>query len=228
MLVCLKDVCRDYWLGSGRIAALKNVSFEADRAEFIAVMGPSGSGKSTLLCVLGCLHRPTGGGYFLEGSNVATLGDRQLAWVRNRKIGFVFQSFNLFPRLTAQRNVEVPLIYGGCPKGERDHRAREVLEGVGLADRMLHKPPQLSGGQQQKVAIARALVNRPSILLADEPTGNLDSVSGNEIMRLFSHLNRQGVTVIVVTHHDKIAYYAKRIITLKDGEIASDVSSNPG
>jgi len=223
MLVRLNDVSRDYWIGTNRIAALKRISFQADRGEFIAVMGPSGSGKSTLLSVLGCLHKPTGGNYLLEGNNVETLDDRELAQIRNRKIGFVFQSFNLFPRITAQRNVEVPMIYGRCQRAERAKRAQQILKELGLSDRMIHKPPQLSGGQQQRVAIARALVNQPTILLADEPTGNLDSISGREIMRLFTRLNREGTTVMIVTHQEKIAHCARRIMTLKDGEIVSDV-----
>jgi putative ABC transport system ATP-binding protein len=226
MLLCLTDVCRTYRMGSGEVLALNKVSFSVEPGEFISVMGASGSGKSTLLHIIGCLHKPTSGTYMLENMDVRTLKDNQLARIRNGKIGFVFQTYNLLPRLTALRNVEIPLVYKGYPKSERRCLARLVLDTVGLTDRLYHKPSQLSGGQQQKVAIARALVTNPAILLADEPTGNLDSSSGSDIMKILAGLNEKGITIILVTHEHDLAQYARRIITIRDGRIASDAPSD--
>ena len=224
-LLRLTEVCRTYRMGSGEVLALDKVSFSVQPGEFISVMGASGSGKSTLLHVIGCLHKPTSGSYLLENMDVRTLKDDQLARIRNEKIGFVFQTYNLLPRLTALRNVEIPLVYKGCSKSERTELAHEVLQTVGLTDRLYHKPSQLSGGQQQKVAIARALVTDPSILLADEPTGNLDSSSGSDIMQILAGLNDKGITIILVTHEKDLANYAHRIITIRDGGIVSDAPS---
>ena len=224
-LLRLTEVCRTYRMGSGEVLALNKVSFSVQRGEFISVMGASGSGKSTLLHVIGCLHKPTSGTYVLENTDVQTLKDEQLARIRNGKIGFVFQTYNLLPRLTALRNVEIPLVYKGYSKSERTQLADTVLQSVGLKDRLYHKPSQLSGGQQQKVAIARALVTNPSILLADEPTGNLDSASGTDIMEILAGLNENGMTIILVTHEYDLAQYAHRIITIRDGRIVSDTPS---
>ncbi len=224
-MVRLENVSRVYRMGAGEVHALRGASFAVEAGEFVSIMGSSGSGKSTLLNIIGCLHRPTSGGYSLEGIEVETLSEDQLAAIRNRKIGFVFQTFNLLPRLTALKNVEIPMIYSGIPKKERMERARAILESVGLEDRVHHKPLELSGGQQQRVAIARALVTRPSIILADEPTGNLDSVSEREIMKLFAGLNEKGITIIMVTHETDVARWSNRVIKLSDGKIISDVRS---
>ncbi len=216
------DVKKEYVMGTQTVHALCGVSFEIMKNEYVAIMGPSGSGKSTMMNVIGCLDTPSSGSYILNGTNVNTLTDNELAAIRNKEIGFVFQTFNLLPRSTALANVELPLIYAGLKHAERRKRAIEVLERVGLADRMDHKPNELSGGQRQRVAVARALVNTPSILLADEPTGNLDSKTGNEIMQLFEELHAQGNTIILVTHEEEIAMHAHRIIRLRDGLLESD------
>jgi putative ABC transport system ATP-binding protein len=209
-------------MGSETIRALRGVTLEIRRNEYVAIMGPSGSGKSTLMNLVGCLDTPSGGEYWLNGQEVSRLSDDALARVRNREIGFVFQTFNLLPRATALQNVELPMVYAGASSRERRARAEEALSRVGLGDRMDHRPNELSGGQRQRVAIARALVNRPSILLADEPTGNLDSTTSEEIMRVFGQLRAQGQTVILVTHEADIAAHAQRVITLRDGRIESD------
>ena len=213
---------RAYQMGAERIRALDGVSLEILRNEYVAIMGPSGSGKSTMMNLLGCLDTPTGGEYWLNGLELSRLSDDELARVRNKEIGFVFQTFNLLPRATALHNVELPLVYAGI--GGRDRRARavEALERVGLGHRLEHRPNELSGGQRQRVAIARALVNRPSILLADEPTGNLDSATSEEIMRVFADLHRDGQTVIMVTHEPEIAAHAERVVVLRDGRVESD------
>jgi len=216
------ELTKTYRMGNIQVHALRGVSFTIRRGEVISIMGPSGSGKSTLMNLLGCLDRPTSGEYILDGEKVAKLNNDQLASIRNRKVGFVFQSFNLLPRQTALSNVELPLRYSGMKKG-RVERARKALEAVGLADRITHRPPELSGGQQQRVAIARALVNDPAILMADEPTGNLDSKSGKEIMELILNLNRErGTTVIIVTHDPRIAEQTQRVIRLIDGLLVED------
>jgi len=218
----VEGLTKSYKTGDSELPILKGVSLLVEKGEFVAIMGPSGSGKSTFMNMLGCLDRPDTGTYMLDGIEVSSLKDRQLAHVRNQKIGFVFQSFNLLARSTSLHNVELPMMYAKISKAERRNRAIEALKRVGLAERMLHKPTQLSGGQKQRVAIARALVNRPAILLADEPTGNLDSRSGIEIMAMFQELHAQGVTIILVTHELDIAQHAERIVTFKDGVIIRD------
>ncbi len=216
------ELSRAYQMGGERIHALRGVTLEIGRNEYVAIMGPSGSGKSTMMNLLGCLDTPTGGEYWLNGQEVSRLSDDELARVRNREIGFVFQTFNLLPRATALHNVELPLVYAGIGARERRKRAADALDQVGLADRMDHRPNELSGGQRQRVAIARALVNRPSILLADEPTGNLDSVTSEEIMRVFGDLHAAGQTVIMVTHEPDIAAHAERVVVLRDGVLEVD------
>ncbi|MFT3784000.1 MAG: ABC transporter ATP-binding protein [Nibricoccus sp.] len=218
----IEGVTKLYKMGSEVIHALNGVSLKIHRNEYLAIMGPSGSGKSTLMNMLGCLDTPTAGRYEFNGKNVAHMIDDELAEIRNKEIGFVFQTFNLLPRSNALHNVELPLIYAGMRKAERLELARQALQNVGLGERMFHKPNELSGGQRQRVAIARALVNKPSIILADEPTGNLDSRTGEEIMALFEHLYEQGNTIIVVTHEEDIAQHARRVVRLRDGLIESD------
>ena len=222
-ILVLRDVVKTYEMGDEQIHALSGVSLDLGDNEYVAIMGPSGSGKSTLMNIIGCLDVPTSGTYSLDGEMVATKSEGELAEIRNRMIGFVFQTFNLIPRSNIFHNVELPLIYGGMPKAERRDRTEHAIEQVGLADRMKHKPNELSGGQRQRVAIARALVYNPSIILADEPTGNLDSRTGNEIMGMFDDLHAAGQTIILVTHEDHIAAHAHRTIRLLDGKIASDV-----
>lgn len=221
-LIRLDKISRRYQMGGETIHALREVSLQIAVGEYVAIMGPSGSGKSTMMNLIGCLDTPTSGTYELNGTDVSDMGDNQLAEVRNREIGFVFQTFNLLARSSALHNVELPLIYAGMPAAERRERALESIAHVGLTDRMHHKPNELSGGQRQRVAIARALVNRPSILLADEPTGNLDSRTGEEIMALFAELSKKGNTIILVTHEEDIARHARRIVRIRDGLIASD------
>ncbi|MSR22989.1 MAG: ABC transporter ATP-binding protein [Gemmatimonadetes bacterium] len=216
---------KDYVLGVETVRAVRGVNLEIREGEFVALMGPSGSGKTTLMNLIGCLDTPTSGEYWLNGQEVGQLSERRLARIRNKEIGFVFQTFNLLPRATALNNVELPLIYAGVASAERRRRAEEKLELVGLNDRMHHKPPELSGGQRQRVAIARALVNEPAILLADEPTGNLDSKTGEEVMAIFTGLNDSGQTIILVTHEHDIAEYAKRQVHLRDGVVERDFQS---
>jgi len=221
-MIEIKKLTKIYENGKFEVRALNEVSFTVNEKEFVSIMGASGSGKSTMMNIIGCLDRSTGGEYFLENINISGLKDDELAVIRNKKIGFVFQSFNLLPKLTALENVELPMVYAGVGGKERRERAMEALRKVGLEDRVQHKPNELSGGQKQRVAIARALVNDPAILLADEPTGNLDSRSGEEIMGIFQDLNKEGATIVMVTHEPEIAAYTKRIVTFRDGEIISD------
>jgi putative ABC transport system ATP-binding protein len=221
-IIQLDKLSKTYEMGATQVKALEEVSLTIGKGDYIAIMGPSGSGKSTLMNLIGCLDTPTHGSYVLNGREVATLDDNALAEIRNKEIGFIFQTFNLLARTNALQNVELPLIYAGLPRQERHKRAEEALVSVGLGDRMHHKPNELSGGQRQRVAVARALVNKPSILLADEPTGNLDSKTGEEIMELFNELNKAGNTIILVTHEEDIAMRARRIVRLKDGRIVDD------
>lgn len=222
IVIEIENITKDYVMGEETVRALRGVSLKIHRNEYIAIMGPSGSGKSTLMNMLGCLDTPTSGRYEFNGKNVAEMNDDELAAIRNREIGFVFQTFNLLPRSTSLRNVELPLIYAGIDPETREQRAAEVLADVGLGDRIHHKPNELSGGQRQRVAVARALVNNPSIILADEPTGNLDSKTGEEIMALFEDLYQRGNTIILVTHERDIAAHARRTVHLRDGLIESD------
>jgi len=223
-IICAEDLWKTYDMGSEQqVHALRGVNLRIERNEYVAIMGPSGSGKSTLMNLIGCLDTPSKGRYWLNNHLVSELDDDELARIRNKEIGFVFQTFNLLARATSLHNVELPLIYAGLPAEERIERAKESLKSVGMESRMTHKPNELSGGQRQRVAIARALVNRPSILLADEPTGNLDSQTGNEIMALFDRLHEQGNTIVLVTHEHDISEYAHRVIHLKDGVISGDV-----
>ncbi len=224
-LITIKDIGRKYVIGAETIYALKSVSLSINKGEFVALMGPSGSGKSTLMNILGCLDTPTQGQYVLNGINVSEMTDSQLAEVRNKEIGFVFQTFNLLPRSTALDNVALPLIYAGINKNDRNKRASQALENVGLGNRQLHKPNELSGGQRQRVAIARALINNPSIVLADEPTGNLDTKTSVEIMALIEEIHAKGNTIIIVTHEEDIAQHAHRIVRMRDGLIAEDFAN---
>lgn len=227
-LLKLSDISRKYQIGNEIIFALRSVSLEISKGSYVALMGPSGSGKSTLMNILGCLDSPTGGRYFLNGQPVEKMEDDELAMIRNREIGFVFQTFNLLPRSSALENVALPLVYAGIGKLERTERAKKALTSVGLEERMNHKPNELSGGQKQRVAIARALVNNPSIILADEPTGNLDSKTSYEIMNLLEEIHAKGNTIILVTHEEDIARHARRIVRLKDGNVEKDeVNSQP-
>ncbi len=221
-MIKIENLGKTYDTGKIAVEALKNVNLEVHKEEFVSIMGASGSGKSTLMNILGCLDRPTSGSYSLDGVTVENLNEAELAAIRNKKIGFVFQSFNLLPRTSALKNVELPMTYAGIPKKERRMKALEVLEKVGLAERVDHLPNELSGGQKQRVAIARALVNNPAILLADEPTGNLDTKSGEEIMAIFQQLNKEGVTIILVTHEPEIAQHTKRIVLFRDGCLIDD------
>ncbi len=224
-IICFQDIVKHYKIGSIEVPALRSVSFAIHRNEYIAIMGPSGSGKSTLMNIVGALDTPTSGHYFLNGMDVSMMDDNHLAEIRNREIGFVFQTFNLLPRYTALENVMLPLIYAGVPKHERIERGMAALENVGLSDRVTHKPNELSGGQRQRVAVARALITNPSIILADEPTGNLDSKTSIDIMNLFEEIHAKGNTIVLVTHEEDIARHAHRIVRLKDGHIESDMKN---
>jgi len=222
MLIDIREITKVYDMGEERVRALDGVTLGVERGEYVGIMGPSGSGKSTLMNLIGCLDTPTSGSYVLNGREVARMSDDELAQIRNQEIGFVFQTFNLLPRTTALQQVELPLVYSGVPRKERRERAVRSLEAVGLADRMGHHPNEMSGGQRQRVAVARALINDPSILLADEPTGNLDSQTGAEIMALFDDLNARGNTIVLVTHEEDVAAHAQRIVRLRDGKIRED------
>jgi putative ABC transport system ATP-binding protein len=226
LVIQVEDLAREYDMGAERVMALRGLSLAIRRNEYVAIMGPSGSGKSTFMNLLGCLDTPSAGSYWLNGQEVSRMSDDALARVRNREIGFVFQTFNLLPRATALHNVELPLVYAGIPGAERRRRATTALERVGLGDRMSHRPNELSGGQRQRVAIARALVNTPSLLLADEPTGNLDSTTSEDIMAVFGELHRQGQTIVVVTHEPSIAAFAERVVVLRDGRLDSDTRNS--
>jgi putative ABC transport system ATP-binding protein len=226
-VIHVENLVREYLMGTERVQALRGLSLTIRRNEYVAIMGPSGSGKSTFMNLIGCLDTPNGGSYWLSGQEVSRLSDDALARVRNKEIGFVFQTFNLLPRASALHNVELPLVYARISARERRQRAEEALTRVGLAQRMHHKPNELSGGQRQRVAIARALVNRPSLLLADEPTGNLDSTTSEEIMRVFKELHQQGQTIVVVTHEPSIAEHAERVVVLRDGKLDSDRRNTP-
>lgn len=226
-LISIEHISKVYDMGLSKVYALRDISLEVAHNEYVAIMGPSGSGKTTLMSILGCLDTPTSGTFYLDNEDVSSMNDNQLAEIRNKKIGFVFQTFNLMPRANCIKNVELPLIYAGVPKDERVEIAIKALENVGLGDRMYHKPPELSGGQRQRVAIARALVNNPSLIFADEPTGNLDTKTGEEIMLLFDELWKKGNSIILVTHEEDIARNANRIIKLRDGLIIDDyINSN--
>lgn len=225
MIIQINNINKYYINGENKLHALKNINFNIKKGEFVAIMGSSGSGKSTMMNILGCLDKEFEGEYILDDVNISNLSENKICKIRNSKIGFVFQSFNLLPKLTTEENVELPLVYAGIDKEERKKRALEVLKKVGLEKRLHHKPNELSGGQRQRVAIARALINNPSVILADEPTGNLDSVSENEIMNLFKELNNQGKTIIIVSHEPEIANFCKRILLFKDGEIIKDGES---
>jgi putative ABC transport system ATP-binding protein len=227
MLIDIRDITKVYEMGEEKVHALSGVSLGVERGEYVAIMGPSGSGKSTLMNLVGCLDTPSAGSYILNGKEVARMTDDELAAIRNQEIGFVFQTFNLLPRTSAVQQVELPLVYGGLSRKERRERAVRALKAVGLGDRMNHTPNEMSGGQRQRVAIARALINDPSILLADEPTGNLDSQTGAEIMALFDELNSKGNTIVLVTHEEDIAAHARRIVRLKDGKIRDDQPNKP-
>jgi putative ABC transport system ATP-binding protein len=226
-MIKIEGLTKSYTIGEETVNALNGVDLEILKNQYVALMGPSGSGKSTLMNILGCLDRPTSGDYFLNGPNVSTLTDNELAEIRNKEIGFVFQTFNLLPKYTALENVALPLVYAGWTEEKRLRRAKDVLEQVGLGNRMLHKPNELSGGQRQRVAVARALVNKPSIILADEPTGNLDTKTSHEIMRLFQDIHDLGNTVILVTHEEDIASHAHRIIRMRDGKIETEKLNTP-
>lgn len=225
-IIKITDISKVYKIGTETIYALQKIDLSIQKNEYVALMGPSGSGKSTLMNILGCLDTPSNGEYILNNNSVATMSDNELAEVRNKEIGFVFQTFNLLPRNTTLENVALPLVYAGMPKAQREERAKEVLEQVGLGNRMQHRPNELSGGQRQRVAIARALVNKPAIILADEPTGNLDSKTSVEIMGLFEEIHKKGNTIILVTHEEDIANHAHRIVRLKDGLVESDKQNN--
>ena len=225
MLIDIRDITKVYEMGEEKVHALSGVTVGVERGEYVAIMGPSGSGKSTLMNLIGCLDTPSSGSYVLNGKEVARMTDDELAAIRNQEIGFVFQTFNLLPRTSALQQVELPLVYGGASRKDRRERAIKALKAVGLSDRMNHTPNEMSGGQRQRVAVARALINDPSILLADEPTGNLDSQTGAEIMALFAELNARGNTIVLVTHEEDIAAHARRIVRLKDGKIRDDQAS---
>lgn len=225
-LIEIKKITKIYEMGDEKLYALNEVDLIIEKNEYVAIMGPSGSGKSTLMNIIGCLDTPTSGEYFLNGKDVHEMDDNELAEIRNKEIGFVFQTFNLLPRSNALHNVELPLVYSGMSRAERLRKAEEALTNVGLADRMTHKPNELSGGQRQRVSVARALINNPSIILADEPTGNLDTKTGEEIMELFRELSNKGNTIIIVTHEEDIAKHANRIVKIRDGMIASDTKKN--
>jgi putative ABC transport system ATP-binding protein len=227
MLIDIREITKVYQMGQEQVHALSGVNLGVERGEYVAIMGPSGSGKSTLMNLVGCLDTPTSGSYVLNGREVARMTDDELAAIRNQEIGFVFQTFNLLPRTNALQQVELPLVYSGLARKERRERAVKALEAVGLGDRMNHHPNEMSGGQRQRVAVARALINDPSILLADEPTGNLDSQTGAEIMALFEDLNRRGNTIVLVTHEEDIAAHARRIVRLRDGKVTEDQVNKP-